>query len=71
MAQTKPQKCLVPTSEAAAYLGVAPLTVRRMIAAGKIKGYRVGHQIRVDLNAIDANLTPIPAATGGGGRVAV
>ena len=48
----------------AEHIGVSDKTMRRMIAAGRITGYRVGPRlIRVDLNELDAMLRPIPAAT--------
>lgn len=38
-------------------------TIRRLIAAGKITGYRLnGRVIRVDVNEVDAAFRPIPAA---------
>lgn len=37
-------------------------TIRRLIAAGKITGYRLnGRVIRVDVNEVDAAFRPIPA----------
>ncbi len=42
-------------SDAAEYLSVNPLTIRNMIADGRIHGYRSSARlIRVDLNEIDA-----------------
>lgn len=38
---------LVPIAEAAEFLGVSRWTVRRMIAAEELTGYRVGGQLRV------------------------
>lgn len=56
---------LVTLEAAADYLGVAPLTVRRRIASGALKAYRLGPRIvRVDLADVDALLTPIPAGGG-------
>lgn len=38
--------------------------IRRLIAAGKITGYRLnGRIIRVDLDEVDACFKPIPTAT--------
>lgn len=52
-----------PLSGSAKYLGVSEKTLRRMIAAGAINGYRVGPRlIRCDLNEIDAAAHPIPTA---------
>uniref|UniRef100_A0AAU8GS27 Helix-turn-helix DNA binding protein n=1 Tax=Mycobacterium phage BabyBack TaxID=3158877 RepID=A0AAU8GS27_9CAUD len=47
-------------SETADYLGVCPATVRRYIAEGKIKAYRLGRRlIRVDRDSVDAFMKPI------------
>ena len=52
----------------AEHIGVSDKTMRRMIASGRVTGYRVGPRlIRVDLNELDALLAPIPTA----GAVAV
>ncbi|MGO1226702.1 MAG: helix-turn-helix transcriptional regulator [Brachybacterium sp.] len=51
------------------HLGMSTVTVRRMIAAGDLTGYRVGKRaIRIDLNEVDALLVPIPSAKSGGAR---
>ncbi|MGB2698823.1 MAG: excisionase family DNA-binding protein [Candidatus Phosphoribacter baldrii] len=51
-------------SVAADHLAVSQKTLRRMIAAGHVRGYRVGSRlVRVDLNELDAMASPIP--TGG------
>ncbi|MBJ7324838.1 MAG: helix-turn-helix domain-containing protein [Rhodococcus sp.] len=53
---------LVSISAAAAELGVSDRTVRRYIAAGRLKGYRVGQRmIRVDLAQLDLAVVPIGA----------
>jgi excisionase family DNA binding protein len=51
--------------KAAEYFGVGPKTIRRWIDEGRITGFRAGPRlIRVDLNELDALLTPIqPAET--------
>lgn len=52
-----------PASQQAAaeYLGVHTNTIRRYVAKGVITGYRIGPRlIRVDLDEIDALLSPIP-----------
>ena len=60
LATTKPRR-LAPLTVAAEYAGVSPRTVRRRIADGSLAGYRMGPRIiRVDLNEVDALLTPIP-----------
>lgn len=60
---TSPSRRLVSLAEAADYAGVAPRTIRRYIAAGRVTGHRLGPRlIRVDLNELDALLRPIPTA---------
>lgn len=64
-----PNQRYVPLSAGATYLTCTERFLRDQIAAGKITGYRMGtRSIRVDLDELDALLTPIP--TTGGGRVA-
>lgn len=59
----------VTLAEAAEYLSVTDRTVRNFIARGDLTGYRIGARaIRVDLRELEALLTPIPAANGGGRR---
>jgi excisionase family DNA binding protein len=42
-------------AEAAAYLDITPKTLRRMVAEGKVTGYRMGPRlIRFDLDELDA-----------------
>jgi excisionase family DNA binding protein len=44
-------------SDAAEYLDVHPITIRQMLADGKIRAYRSGARlIRIDLNELDAML---------------
>lgn len=51
--------------EAAEYLGVNPRTVRRLIADGRITGYRLGPKLlRVDLAELESSLTRVPTAGG-------
>lgn len=50
-------------SEAADYLGVTERTIRQMIADGRLRAYRNGRNIiRLDLNEIDAAMTPFGGA---------
>jgi excisionase family DNA binding protein len=50
-------------AEAAAYIDCNERTIRRMIAAGRIHGYRITpRMIRVDLDELDQVMTPIPVA---------
>ena len=56
---------LLSLQDAADRAGVNPKTIRRRIADGSLKGYRMGPRlIRVDLNELDALLQPIPSAGG-------
>lgn len=55
----------VSISDAAEYAACNPKTIRRRIADGALKGYRMGPRlVRVDLNELDAMLRPIPTAGG-------
>jgi excisionase family DNA binding protein len=49
---------LMTVREAADYLRVAPVTVRRYIAAGTLRGLRVGRQVRIDKEELERLLTP-------------
>lgn len=49
----------------AEHIGVSEKTLRRLVASGRITGYRFGPRlIRLDLNELDAMLRPIPSAGG-------
>lgn len=49
--------------EAAEYLGVTDRTIRRMIADGRLKAYKLGDRIlRLRLDEIDAAMKPVGAA---------
>ncbi len=64
-APQNPPRRLARLSTAAEYAGVCTKTIRRRIAAGDLTGYRMGPRlIRVDLNELDAMLSPIPSAGG-------
>ena len=53
----------VSQEDAAARWGVSVNTIRRLIAAGKITGYRLnGRIIRVDVAEVDAAFKPIPTS---------
>lgn len=53
----------VTLEEAGDLLGCHPRTVRRLIAAGRLTGYRLGGRLlRVDLAEVDAVMRPLPAA---------
>lgn len=59
---TRPRR-YVSIAEAADYLGVTDRTVRQMIADGRLTGYRNGKRlIRLDVNEIDAAMTPFGGA---------
>lgn len=63
---TASSRQLVPISAAAEYAACSPKTIRRRISDGSLTGYRWGKRlIRVDLNELDASLSPIPSAGGG------
>lgn len=48
---------------AADHAKVSTKTIRRYIARGDLTGYRMGPRlIRIDLNELDALMTPIPTA---------
>lgn len=46
----------------AEYASCSEKTLRRHIASGKLRGFRFGRLIRIDLDELDALLQPIPAA---------
>lgn len=60
---------LVTIDAASNWVGLSTWTVRRRIASGHLKGYRIAgtRGIRVDLRDVEAMLHEIPA--GGGGDV--
>jgi excisionase family DNA binding protein len=60
-----PERRYASLPKAAEYLGCNERTIRRHIASGDITGYRLGRVYRVDLNELDAWLTPIPTAKAG------
>lgn len=51
-----PESALVPLAVAAENLGVSVKTIRRRIADGTVRGYRVRRLIRVDLNELRQSL---------------
>lgn len=58
---------LASIQDTADYLGTSTKTVRRYIAAGRLKAYRLGARaVRVDLDQLDALLQPIPTARSNG-----
>ena len=55
---------LASIPQTAENFGIHPRTVRRMIASGDLKAYRVGsgRLIRIDLDEAESLLKPIPTA---------
>ena len=43
-------------SQAAEYVGVSPITIRRWIDAGKLPRYQIGRVVRVDAAELDDKL---------------
>lgn len=59
----QPVQHLASLSEAAEQFGVSVKTLRRRIADGTIRGYRVGRLIRVDLHELrDRLLIEMPSS---------
>lgn len=60
---SQPATKFISQPEAAARWNVSVDTIRRLIAAGKVTGYRLNNRvIRVDVSEIDAAFKPIPTA---------
>ncbi|GAA2223096.1 hypothetical protein GCM10010413_15010 [Promicromonospora sukumoe] len=58
-----PKENLVSLTVAAETLGISTKTVRRRIADGTVRGYRVGRLIRLDLDEVrEALAVVIPSA---------
>ena len=56
----------ISPDEAAARWSVSRDTIRRLIAAGKVTGYRLNNRIiRVDVAEVDAAFRPIPTVSTG------
>lgn len=61
MSQNETRRRLVPVEQFAEYFHVSERTAWSMIEDGEITAYRIRSKIvRVDLNEVDAALTPIP-----------
>ena len=62
---TKPRPVWASVEEVAEHIHVSALTVRRRIASGEFRAYRVGKShraaLRLDLNEVDAAMRPVPA----------
>jgi excisionase family DNA binding protein len=50
---------LISTKAAGTLLGVSPWTIRRMVDAGRLHGYRVGRLVRVSRSEVLASVRPI------------
>jgi excisionase family DNA binding protein len=60
-----PQKRLASIAKGAAYADVSARTIRRRIADGSLRAYRVGPRlIKIDLSDLDRLARPIPAGDG-------
>lgn len=68
-AAASPPRRYITLEDAAERLSCSPLTVRRRIAAGDLRGFKMGRtkSIRVLAEDVDAMMRPIPT---GGGRIA-
>ena len=53
---------LLTVREAAGELRMSPMTVRRYIAAGKLRAVRAGRAIRIERSALDEFATPVRPA---------
>jgi excisionase family DNA binding protein len=54
---------LITIAQAADALGVEDSTIRRWIRDGRLPAFRLaGRQVRIDVTAVDALLTPIGAS---------
>jgi excisionase family DNA binding protein len=66
MPRTPVQRRFIKVDEAAVIFGIAPRTVRRYIALGRITGYRVGDKsLRVELAELEEKLL-VPTRQVGG-----
>lgn len=58
-----PQKRLTSLANAATYADLSQRTLRRYVAAGRLRAYRVGPRLlKVDLDDLDTILTPVGGA---------
>jgi len=59
---TRPQR-LTNVENAAHYADVGPRTIRRWIAEGRLRAYRLGPRlVKIDLDDLDKLAVPIPTA---------
>ncbi|UPG66894.1 helix-turn-helix transcriptional regulator [Gordonia hongkongensis] len=60
---SSPRRQWASIPQVADHLGLNERTVRRMIAEGRLNGYRNGSRcIRLDLNEVDASMQPFGGA---------
>ncbi|MBA3251460.1 MAG: excisionase family DNA-binding protein [Geodermatophilaceae bacterium] len=65
-APTSLHRRLASITSAAEAAACSTKTIRRLISRGDLTGYRMGSRlVRVDLNELDALMTPIPTARSG------
>lgn len=57
-----PDLKLISTTKAAEYLDVTSGYIRLLIAEGKLKGYKVGRLVKVDVKDVEALLVPIDSS---------
>jgi excisionase family DNA binding protein len=65
MPQPTPGRRYVSMAKATEYADCSDKTLRRLIAQGRITGYKLGRVIRIDLNELDEALKPIPTTKAG------
>jgi excisionase family DNA binding protein len=65
-ARRHPERGYIGLQDAAAYLDVNPMTIRRMISRGQLTAYRLGGKggrlIKIRVADLDALMSPIGAA---------
>jgi len=50
------EKKWISVRETSRYLGIHPITVRRLVDRGQIKAVKIGGSIRIDLKRLDEQL---------------
>lgn len=48
-----PKRQLISTTKAAERLNVSPNTIRKLIAQGRFRGYKVGRLVKIDVSEVD------------------
>ncbi len=54
-----PERTLISTTKAAGYLNVTSGYIRLLIAEGKLRGYKIGRLIKVDVKDLEALIVTI------------